>query len=44
MNPGLATFVVDNLTRGTTYYFAVKALNSNDVESAFSNEASKLIP
>ncbi|MDH3420012.1 MAG: putative Ig domain-containing protein [Gammaproteobacteria bacterium] len=44
MNPGLATFVVDNLTRGTTYYFAVKALNSNDVESTFSNEASKLIP
>lgn len=44
MNPGLTTFVVDNLTRGTTYFFAVKALNSNDLESAFSNEASKLIP
>jgi len=43
MNPGLTTYGVDNLTRTTTYYFAVKARNSNDVESTFSNEASKLI-
>ncbi len=44
MNPGIATFVVDNLSGGATYYFAVKAINSEGVESAFSNEASKSIP
>jgi hypothetical protein len=42
-NPGLTTYVVDNLSNGT-YYFATKAFNSEGVESAFSSEASKTIP
>ena len=42
MNPGLATYVVGNLTPNT-YYFAVTALNSGGTESVFSNAASKRI-
>jgi putative Ig domain-containing protein len=42
MNPGLATYVVGNLTP-STYYFAVTALNSGGTESVFSNVASKTI-
>jgi hypothetical protein len=42
MNPGLATYVVGNLTPNT-YYFTVTALNSAGVESVFSNAASKTI-
>ena len=42
-NPGLTTAVVDNLSAGT-WYFAVKALNSANVESDLSNIASKAIP
>ncbi|HVJ31218.1 MAG TPA: putative Ig domain-containing protein [Gammaproteobacteria bacterium] len=42
MNPGLATYVVGNLTPNT-YYFAVTALSSAGVESVFSNPASKTI-
>ena len=36
-NPGLATYVVDNLTPGT-YYFAVTAVNSAGTESPVSSE------
>ena len=43
MNPGLATYVVENLAPNT-YYFAVKAINSSGAESGFSNQASKTIP
>jgi len=42
MNPGLATYVVGNLTP-STYYFTVTALNSAGTESVFSNAASKTI-
>lgn len=42
MNPGISTYVVENLTTGT-YYFAVTALNSSSMESTFSNEASMTI-
>jgi hypothetical protein len=42
MNPGLATYVVGNLTPNT-YYFAVSALNSAGTESVFSNPASKTV-
>lgn len=42
-NPGIATYVISGLTRGT-YYFAVRAYNSAGVESAPSNVASKTIP
>jgi hypothetical protein len=41
-NPGLATYVVDQLTPAT-WYFAVTAVNSAGVESAFSNVASKQV-
>jgi hypothetical protein len=36
-NPGLATYVVDNLTPGT-YYFSVSAVNSEGTESPLSSE------
>jgi len=42
-NPGLTTYVVENLTGGT-YYFAATAINSSGVESSLSNEASKAVP
>ena len=42
-NPGLTSYVVDNLTNGT-YYFVVTALSSSGGESSFSNEASKAVP
>ena len=42
MNPGLATYVVSNLTPNN-YYFAVTAINSTGTESVFSNGASKTV-
>lgn len=36
-NPGLATYVVDNLTPGT-YYFSVSAVNAAGTESPLSSE------
>lgn len=41
-NPGLSSYVVDNLLPGT-YYFAVSARNSAGVEGGMSNTASKTI-
>lgn len=41
-NPGLTSYVVTNLTPGT-WYFTVTSLNSQGVESSFSNAASKTI-
>jgi hypothetical protein len=41
-NPGLTSYVVENLAPGT-YYFAVSARNSSGVESAPSTSASKTI-
>lgn len=43
-NPGLTSYVVDNLLNGTTYYFVTTAYNNVGAESSFSNEASKAIP
>jgi hypothetical protein len=43
-NPGLTTYVVDNLLPGNTYYFTTTAFNSDDLESTFSNVTSKTIP
>ena len=42
-NPGLTTFVVDNLAPGT-YEFVATAFNTSGVESQFSNSASKTVP
>jgi len=41
-NPGIATYVVENLTP-TTYYFVATAFNASGVESAFSGEAIKVV-
>lgn len=43
-DPGITTYIVDNLLSGSTYYFATTAVNSDGLESTFSNEASKTIP
>jgi hypothetical protein len=42
-NPGLTSYVVENLTAGTTYYFGVYAYNSAGESSKVSNVASKKI-
>ena len=34
------TFTVTNLARGSTYYFAATAVDTNSLESDYSNEAS----
>lgn len=41
-NPGLATYVVDNLTPGT-YYFSVSAVNSQGAQSPLSAEVSTTV-
>ena len=41
-NPGIASYVVENLASGT-YYFGVAAFDYSGNESAISNEASKVI-
>ncbi len=41
-NPGLATYVIENLS-ANTYFFVTKSVNSQQIESEFSNEASKTI-
>jgi hypothetical protein len=38
------TSTLKNLPSGQTYYFAVTAIDAAGQESAFSDEASKLIP
>ena len=41
-NPGLTTYVVDNLTPNT-YYFVSTSINSSGIESALSNVAMKVV-
>lgn len=41
-NPGVTTYVVDNLTPDT-YYFAATAFNASGIESSFSGEAIKTV-
>lgn len=41
-NPGIATYVVDDLTPGT-YYFSVAAVNSAGTESPMSGEVSATV-
>jgi hypothetical protein len=42
-NPGLTTFVIDSLTVGATYYFAVTAVSQAGVESLYSPEVAATI-
>jgi hypothetical protein len=42
-NPGLSSYVVDNLVSGT-WFFVATAVNSGGTESVFSSPASKTIP
>jgi hypothetical protein len=37
-NPGITTYIVENLLSGGTYYFAAKAINASGVQSDFSAE------
>jgi hypothetical protein len=41
-NPGLTTYVVDQLTPAT-YYFAATAFNASGVESSFSSEVVRMV-
>ncbi len=41
-NPGVATYVVDNLTPGK-YYFAVAAVNASGTESPLSSEVAATV-
>ncbi len=41
-NPGIASFVIDNLSPNT-YFFVATAINDSGVESRFSNEATKQV-
>ena len=43
-DPAMESWVVDGLVPGSTYYFAVTAVDSEGRESSFSNEGSKRIP
>jgi len=40
-NVGLTSYVIENLESNTTYYFGITAINSNGIESPFSNVVSK---
>ena len=40
-NTGLTSYVIDNLDNNTTYYFSITAVNSQGIESPFSNIVSK---
>lgn len=42
-NPGLSSYVVENLPSGFTYYFAITALDASGLESSHSVEGSKRI-
>lgn len=43
-NPGIATYVFDNLPAGNTYYFVITAIDSDGMESEYSVAGSKTIP
>jgi len=42
-NPGLTSYVIDSLTVGTTYYFAVTAVSQAGVESSYSPQIAATI-
>jgi fibronectin type 3 domain-containing protein len=42
-NPGISTYVVENLGQGMTYYFIVTAYDDNGIESSYSEVKGKTI-
>ena len=42
-NVGTASYVIENIPAGRTYYFVVTAFDANGTESAYSNVVSKTI-
>ena len=42
-NPGISSYVVENLSENNTYYFVLTAYNTNGVESSYSDMISKSI-
>lgn len=42
-NPGVTSYVIENLDNNSIYYFAITAIDSNNVESPYSNIVSKNI-
>jgi fibronectin type 3 domain-containing protein len=47
LNPALVTlvdFTDSTVTNGTTYYYVVTSVDSSDVESVDSNQATAIIP
>jgi len=42
-NPGLTSYLVEDLAANTTWYFVMTAFNANNIESAYSEEKSKTI-
>lgn len=43
-NPGITSYVVENLQSGYTYYFVLTAVTSNGAESSYSPMGNKTIP
>jgi len=39
----LTSHVIENLSSNTTYYFSITAINSQNMESAYSNTVSKIL-
>ncbi len=41
-NPGISTYMIENLAPGT-YYFVATAINQSDIESGYSNEVARVV-
>lgn len=42
-NPGIASYIVDSLPSGNTYYFVITSFTTSDLESEYSTMGSKTI-
>ena len=42
-NPGLSSYIVENLTTNNDYYFSITTFNSKGIESVFSNVVNKTL-
>ena len=41
-NPGITTYLVENLNNNSVYYFTMTSINSSGIESEYSNVVTKL--